>query len=79
MNARKRKDRLLLCVLLLLTIGASANAYVDPGTGSLFVQILIAGTLGAVFALKNLWRGMWRFVTRRPVQQEAWHKPTDGE
>lgn len=79
MIMRKRSDRLLLAVLLILTLGASANAYVDPGTGSLFVQILIAGTLGAVFALKNMWRGMWHFVTRRPVRQEPRRVPGDGE
>ena len=79
MNTGKRADRLLLSVLLLLTVGASANAYVDPGTGSLFVQILIAGTLGAVFALKNLWRSIWRFIMRRPAGPKVRHVPGDGE
>jgi hypothetical protein len=79
MNTRNRTDRLLFCVLLFLTVGASASAYVDPGTGSLFVQVLIAGTLGAIFALKNLWRNMWRAVTHRQVRQEAHHTPGDGE
>jgi hypothetical protein len=77
MNSRKRTDRLILAVLLLLTLGASASAYVDPGTGSLFTQILIAGTLGGLFALKRFWGNLWRIVTRRRVREEA--RPVSGD
>jgi len=33
-----------------------AYAYVDPGTGSYILQIVIAGVVGAAFTLKLLWR-----------------------
>ena len=33
-----------------------AEAYIDPGTGSYVLQLLLAGILGALFALKVFWR-----------------------
>jgi hypothetical protein len=29
--------------------------YIDPGSGSYLVQVIIAAILGAVFYFKNLW------------------------
>jgi len=31
------------------------HAYIDPGTGSLIIQVLIASFLGALFLLKVFW------------------------
>jgi hypothetical protein len=71
MNPRKRSERLLLATLLVATLGASANAYVDPGTGSLFTQILLAGALGGAFAFKNFWGRFWRGLTQRAAKPSA--------
>lgn len=46
---------------LLLFFPARAQAYVDPGTGSYVLQLLIAGLLGALFALKVFWYKIVRF------------------
>jgi hypothetical protein len=43
---------LLLAVLL---HPQAAQAYIDPGTGSLILQGLIAAFVGAAFALKNFY------------------------
>lgn len=42
-------------MLFVLVAAADAHAYIDPGTGSYLLQILIAGLLGAAFALKLTW------------------------
>jgi len=47
---------LVLSVGVSLVIASSAEAYLDPGTGSMVLQLLIAGALGAVFAVKRFWR-----------------------
>jgi hypothetical protein len=47
--------------LLLFLFPARAEAYVDPGTGSYVLQLLIAGFLGALFALKVFWHKMIGF------------------
>lgn len=39
-------------------------AYIDPGTGSYFIQILAAVIFGASFALRFTWRRISRFFKR---------------
>jgi hypothetical protein len=38
-------------------------AYIDPGTGSYLVQLLIATILGSLFALKTYWRKIIRLFS----------------
>ena len=33
----------------------TALLYIDPGSGSYLVQVIIAGVLGFLFYFKNLW------------------------
>jgi hypothetical protein len=42
--------------LLLLTLPSIAHAYLDPGTGSYVVQLLIGTVLGGLFAVGMFWR-----------------------
>jgi len=53
--------RILLLVALILSLPASAHAYLDPGTGSYILQMLLAGILGALFALKMFWKRIIAF------------------
>ncbi len=47
---------LFLLILLLMMITAEpAYAYLDPGSGSYLVQIIIAGLVGAGFFVKSFW------------------------
>jgi hypothetical protein len=41
--------------LLLLTFSHSVFAYLDLGTGSFILQMLIAGFMGAMYTLKLYW------------------------
>jgi hypothetical protein len=50
--------------LLLLTLPSVAQAYLDPGTGSYVVQLLIGGLLGGLFALGVFWRRVLAFFRR---------------
>ena len=43
-------------LLMGATLSARANAYLDAGTGSYVLQMLIAGTLGGLFTLKTYWK-----------------------
>lgn len=47
----------LLCAILFLAPG-DAFGYIDPGGGSYALQLLAAGLLGALFALKVFWRSV---------------------
>ena len=33
----------------------NVHAYIDPGTGSLIIQIVIASLVGAAFLIKGFW------------------------
>ena len=41
--------------ILMFLLSQDVSAYIDPGTGSLFIQILIAGFLGLVLTVKSWW------------------------
>lgn len=53
-------------LLLLLTVApASAHAYLDPGTGSMVLQALLAVLVGTGLMLKGLRARLVAFVRRR--------------
>jgi hypothetical protein len=58
---KSRRLALVFFFSLLLFFPVRAQAYVDPGTGSFVLQLLIAGLLGALFALKVFWYKMVGF------------------
>ena len=48
-------------ILGLLIYPSRAYAYLDPGTGSYVLQLLIASAIGALFALKMFWKRVSTF------------------
>lgn len=49
------------CAVCLLC--GNARAYIDPGTGSYILQIVIAGIVGAAFMLKLFWKRIQLFIS----------------
>ena len=45
-------------------------AYLDPGAGSLVLQLLVGGFLGSMLLLKVFWRRMVRFFKGSKVEEE---------
>ncbi len=45
----------LLLVLLIISLPRPLAAYLDPGSGSFLLQVLVAGLLGASFAVRRFW------------------------
>jgi hypothetical protein len=52
---KQHKRFILLFTLLIVLMCDNVYAYLDPGTGSYMLQILIAAALGGVYALKVYW------------------------
>lgn len=53
------------------------KAYLDPGSGSFLIQMLIAGLVGAAFILRSSWGRIKGFFTRsNSVEVDA---PDDEE
>jgi hypothetical protein len=63
-NQRSSRGLWVVALLAVLIVGAAspAHAYLDPATGSYVFQILMAGLLGALFALKMFWRSVRTFA-----------------
>lgn len=50
------KALVVAIAILLITWSGDAHAYLDPGTGSYVLQIVIAGIVSALFTIKLCWR-----------------------
>jgi hypothetical protein len=58
---------MILSISLLTWLSAPpthVRAYLDPGSGSILLQLLIAGILGAILVLRSSWGKVKTFFTR---------------
>lgn len=60
----------LFSALVLAAAPAALFAYLDPGTGSYFLQILIAGLMAGLFTLKIYWKKVKSFFRRSPKDKK---------
>ena len=58
------KNFALVAVQALALAPATAYAYLDPGTGSFILQMVIAGLLGAMLYVRLAWDRTRQFFTR---------------
>jgi hypothetical protein len=68
------RKRVLVVWLAINLVGfsAAANAYLDPGTGSILVQSLLAGIAGAAAVISLYWQRVKRFfVNLRKSSRDA--------
>ncbi len=60
--------RAAMILFLLFVFGfafaSSAQAYLDPGTGSYVCQIMLAGILGGIFVIKLYWARIRMSIAR---------------
>lgn len=54
----------LRILILPAVIWKAAWMYLDPGSGSFIIQILIAGLLGAALALRGYWSKLFHLFRR---------------
>ncbi|MEW6710482.1 MAG: hypothetical protein AB1403_11720 [Candidatus Riflebacteria bacterium] len=66
---------LILGVLYLVVMASPAYAYLDPGTGSFIIQMLVAGIAGALFVLKTYWQKFTGFFTGNRRENEKTPSP----
>ena len=70
----------VVCVLAAAVglIATPAWAYIDPGTGSYIIQMLMAVFLGSLFVLKNFWKKAGQMIARIFSKRPAEDPPQTG-
>jgi membrane associated rhomboid family serine protease len=73
---RRNRPFLPLLVFILLVSPVTlqlAYGYLDPGTGSYIIQLLVGGLLGGLFAIGLFWKRVIAFVKRlfKPRKNDA--------
>jgi hypothetical protein len=51
-----KSTSIVLLLAILLTWEARADAYLDPGSGSMLIQLLLGGVAGLAVIVKLFWR-----------------------
>ena len=53
-----------------IVVPHSVHAYIDPGSGSLILQVLIGGVVGIVVAIKLYWKKIIAFVSLKKTSNK---------
>ena len=61
------------------TVIPVANAYIDPGSGSFIIQMLVGAALGASLAIKVYWRKLVNFFTGRKRDDTDEEQPSSEQ
>ncbi len=59
-----------ISLAMLLAPHLRPQAYLDPGSGSFLIQLLIAGLVGAGFIVKVYWKKIKGFFSRNVAKKE---------
>ena len=75
-----RKTLALIFTGFLVTVfySAPAYAYLDPGTGSIILQLLLGGVAGGIVIFKLYWARLKSFFVRDEKPQKK-YEDTEGE
>jgi hypothetical protein len=60
----------LLAVAALIVVMNPAHAYIDPGSGSFFLQMLVASLVGGWFGIKMYWSKIVAFFRKESVDKQ---------
>ena len=65
MKRSKITIQIILAVIFLCIITVQRTyAYLNPGTGSMVIQILVASFIGAIYMIKIFWKRVKSFIQR---------------
>jgi hypothetical protein len=74
-----RQLRRAAMIALATGFSSPALAYIDPGTGSMLLQVIGAGVAGAIFYFRELRYKVLSMFSRRPAPtaEESGEQPAD--
>lgn len=62
---------MIFSFLLILLIPSNSFAYLDPGTGAMVIQAVIAAFAGTVFFLKKNWGKIKAYLNKSDIKEES--------
>ena len=77
METNMRIVKVLRILVLPVIIWETVWMYLDPGSGSFIIQILIAGLLGAGLALRGYWSRLFRLFKRSDTSKTVTEESQD--
>lgn len=75
-----RKPDVVLLIALFICLSTPAFAYLDPGTGSMILQVIIGAVAAALVSIKLAWRrinDVIALVFRRKPKPKVVARPED--
>ena len=60
---------ILMFLVFLLAPFRSAHAYLDPGTGSMIVQVVVGSFLAGLYTVKTYWHRIKNYFKRSSKKQ----------
>lgn len=61
----KRIGHQLFWIILIFSYSTQSYAYLDPGTGSMLIQMIIGGVVAALFTIKMYWYQFKTYIKRK--------------
>jgi hypothetical protein len=62
---------LVAAVFFVSSFDGDLEAYLDPGTGSVAIQMILAGVVAGLAAVRVYWHRLKSLFTRREVRSDA--------
>jgi hypothetical protein len=53
--------------------------YLDPGSGSYLIQVIIAAVLGVLFYFKSAWNWLKTIIYRKKLEKEEEEEKSENE
>lgn len=69
---------LIATIIPIVFLLKSGHAYLDPGSGSFIIQLLLASLVGGLFILKTYWKRITGFF-RKSTSNEPEEVEDEGE
>lgn len=69
----------VISFILTILCGFDASAYLDPGSGSYILQMLIAGAVGGAYAIKLYWQRIVFFFKGKSKSSDDFLEESEDE
>lgn len=77
MTPVRRLIWIVFLTVLIVPIARPAEAYLDPNTGTMILQIILGGVAGLLVAAKLYWKSLLQFLGIAKSETDSKEAPSD--